>query len=99
MTGEQVAMGRTVVLHCEGIDLVLMERKTPPFDAEHLRSLGIEPADVRIITVKSAIAWRAAFGPLAKEVLDVDTPGLCTTHLERFPYRKIRRPIFPLDEM
>jgi microcystin degradation protein MlrC len=99
MTGERMDMGRTVVLHCEEMNLVLMERKTPPFDAEHLRSLGIEPSDARIIVVKSAIAWRAAFGHIAKEVIDVDTPGLCTIHLESFPYRKIRRPIFPLDEI
>jgi len=99
MTGERIDMGRTVVVDCQGVDLVLMEKKTPPFDAEHLRSLGIEPAEARIIGVKSAIAWRAAFGPLAKEVIDVDTPGLCTIHLEQFPYHKVRRPIFPLDEM
>ncbi len=99
MTGERVDMGRTVVLHCEGMNLVLMEKKTPPFDAEHLHSLGIEPSEARIIVVKSAIAWRAAFGSMAKEVIDVDTPGLCSIHLERFPYRKIRRAIFPLDKI
>ncbi|NVM57689.1 MAG: MlrC C-terminal domain-containing protein, partial [Desulfobacterales bacterium] len=87
----------TVVLDCQGLDLVVMERKTPPFDAEQLRSLGIEPADKRIIVVKSAIAWRSAFGPMAKKVIEVDTPGLCSIHLEDFPFRKIRRPIFPLD--
>lgn len=99
MTGERIDMGRTVVVDCEGVHLVLMEKKTPPFDAEHLGSLGIEPAEARIIVVKSAIAWRTAFGPLAKEVIEVDTPGLCTIHLEQLPYHKVRRPIFPLDKM
>jgi len=99
MTGERADMGRTVVLHCEGMNLVLMEKKTPPFDAEHLHSLGIEPSEARIIVVKSAIAWRAAFGSMANEVIDVDTPGLCSIHLEHFPYRKIRRAIFPLDKI
>lgn len=56
-------MGRTVVLDCEGIDLVLMENKTPRFDAEQFRSVGIEPAETRMIVVKWAIAWQAAFGP------------------------------------
>lgn len=99
MTGQRNTMGCTVVLDCQGLDLVVMERKTPPFDAEQLRSLGIEPADKRIIVVKSAIAWRSAFGPLAKKAIEVDTPGLCSIHLEDFPFRKIRRPIFPLDEL
>ena len=99
MRGERVEMGRTVVLDCTGITLMLTERKTPPFDLEHLRSQGIEPTTAHIICVKSAIAWRAAFEPFAQQVIEVDTPGLCSLHLEDFDFHKIRRPIFPLDQM
>ncbi len=73
--------------------------KTMPFDLEQLRCVGIEPAEQRIIVVKSAIAWRAAYGPIAKEVIEVDTPGLCRADLRFFHYRRVRRPIFPLDDM
>lgn len=97
MTGTRMCMGRTVVLDCGGVDLVLMERKTMPFDAQQLRSLGIEPADRNIIVVKSAIAWQAAYGEIAKRALYVDTPGICTANLKTLPYRNVRRPIFPLD--
>lgn len=98
MTGMRVNMGRTVVLDCDGVDVVLMERKTMPFDAEQLRSLGIEPAGKKIIVVKSAIAWQAAYGDIAKQTYYVDTPGICTANLKTLPYRNVRRPIFPLDE-
>lgn len=97
MTGQRGHMGLTAVLDCGGLTLVLTERKVPPFDAEHVRSLGIDPAEQKIIVAKSAIAWRAAFGDVAKTVIDVDTPGLCSIHLEDFAFRHIRRPIFPLD--
>lgn len=99
MTGQVMRMGRTVVLDCDGIVLGLMERKTMPFDAEQLRSLGIEPADQRIIVVKSAIAWQAAYGDIAREVIHVDTPGICTANLKALPYKNVRRPIFPLDNI
>ena len=99
MTGREVNMGRTVVLDCGGVTLVLTERKTPPFDAQQLRSLGIEPAEQQTIVVKSAIAWRSAYGELASEVIDLDSPGLCSIHLRDFPFVKVRRPIFPLDEL
>jgi microcystin degradation protein MlrC len=62
-----------------------------------LRSQGIQPEAEHIIVVKSAVAWQAAYGDIARLAIPVDTPGLCTTHLERFPYRKLRRPIYPLD--
>lgn len=97
MTGQVMRMGRTVVLDCDGVTLVLMERKTMPFDARQLRSLGIEPADQKIIVVKSAIAWQAAYGDIAREVIYVDTPGICTANLKTLPYENVRRPIFPLE--
>jgi microcystin degradation protein MlrC len=99
MTGQVTRMGRTVVLDCDGLDLVLMERKAMPFDAQQLRSLGIEPATQRVIVVKSAVAWRAAYGDVAREVIYVDTPGVCTANLNTLPYRRVPRPIFPLDAL
>jgi len=68
-----------------------------PFDAEQLRSQALAPEAAHIIVAKSAIAWQAAYGDMARLVVPVDTPGLCTTHLERFTYHKLRRPIYPLD--
>jgi len=99
MTGQITRMGKTVVLDCDGSDLVLMERKAMPFDAQQLRSLGIEPADQKIIVVKAAIAWQAAYGDIAREVIYVDTPGVCTSNLNALPYGRVRRPIFPLDSL
>ena len=39
----------------------------------------------------------AAFTPIAAQIVEVDTPGLTTPHLERFDFRHIPRPIYPLD--
>lgn len=97
MTGQVREMGRTAVVDAAGNYLVLTERKTMPFDTEQLRSVGITPEHCRAIVVKSATAWRAAYEPLAGAVLDVDTPGICTTDLSTLPYRHLTRPIFPLD--
>jgi len=97
-TGTWFNMGLTAVLECGGVTVVVTSRKVPPFDPNHLYSVGIVPADQKIIVAKSAIAWRAAFGDVAKKAIYVDTPGLNSIHLERFPFVKLRRPIFPLDK-
>ncbi|MEZ4613489.1 MAG: MlrC C-terminal domain-containing protein [Caldilineaceae bacterium] len=52
-----------------------------------------------MIAVKSAVAYRAAYLPIAEAVIEMDTAGLCTANLSRFPYKHIRRPILPLDEI
>ncbi len=90
-------MGRTVVLQCEGVTLILNELKTPMWNLQQLRSLGIEPADQRIIVVKGAIAHRAAYEPISAAMIEVDTPGRTVANILRLPYRNVPRPIWPLD--
>jgi microcystin degradation protein MlrC len=96
--GNTIRMGRTVWLRVGGINLVLTERKTPPFDLAQLRGVGVIPEQQKLIAVKSAVAYRAAYLPIAAGVVEVDTAGLCSANLARFPYQRLRRPIFPLDE-
>ena len=47
--------------------------------------------------VKAAIAWRAAYEPIAAEIIEVDTPGVTGTDLSRFTFRHLHLPIYPLD--
>lgn len=97
--GDTIRMGRTAWLRAGGVNLVLTERKTPPFDLAQLRGAGVIPEQQKLIVVKSAVAYRAAYMPIAAGVVEMDTAGLCSANLSRFPYRHLRRPIFPLDEI
>lgn len=97
--GHTIQMGRTAWLRSGGVNIILTERKTPPFDLAQLRGVGIIPERQKMIVVKSAVAYRAAYLPIAAGVIEMDTAGLCTANLSRFPYRHLRRPIFPLDEL
>lgn len=98
MRGLTLRPGRCAWIESDaGVWVVLSERKVPPFDAGELRRVGIEPATCRVIAVKSAIAWQAAYGDLAAEAIYVDTPGICTPHLHRLPYQNRRRPLCPFD--
>ena len=91
-------MGRTAVVRIGGVEIVLSERRIQPFDAELLRSLGIEPRDRKLIALKSVVHFRADYEPIAHEILEVDTPGVHRGNLFSFEYRQLRRPIYPLDE-
>jgi microcystin degradation protein MlrC len=97
--GQTIHMGRTAWLRAAGVNIILTERKTPPFDLAQLRGVGVVPEQQKMIVVKSAVAYRAAYLPIAAGVIEMDTPGLCSANLGRFPYRHLRRPIFPLDLM
>ena len=97
MTGYETSMGRCAVVDADGIRILLTSRRTMPFDAEQLRCMGIEPAEQRIIVVKSASAWRAAFESVARHIIFVDTPGVCASNLEHFEYRRRPAPAYPLE--
>ena len=77
--------------------VVLTSRRQTPFSLHQLLSLGVQPQEMRIIVVKAAIAYRAAYEPIAGEIIEVDTPGLTAVNPQHFTYGHIRLPIFPLD--
>jgi microcystin degradation protein MlrC len=82
-TGITTRMGRSVVLEASGNTILLTERRVMPFDAQQLLSVGVSPRHCRALVVKSAIAWRAAYGEYASAVIEVDAPGVCTANLRR----------------
>lgn len=97
MTGQEVDMGRTALVRCGGVMVAIAERRVMPFDAAQLRVLGVDPAALSVLVVKSAVAWRAAYGGIAAAAVLVDTPGVCASDLASLPYGRAPRPIVPLD--
>jgi microcystin degradation protein MlrC len=97
MTGQQVRLGQVAVIQAGGVRVVLTEQRAMPFDADHLRVVGVRPEAQRILVCKSAIGWQAAFGEIATRHIFVDTPGICPSDLRRLAYRNGAAACFPLD--
>ncbi len=54
------------------------------------RHLGVEPAEQRILALKSSVHFRADFQPLAEEVLVVAAPGPNPVDYGSLTYRNLR---------
>ena len=96
-------MGHTAVIEVEGstpdlpnLLLVTMKRSSPN-SLHQLISCGVYPQRQRILVVKGAIAPRAAYEPIAAQIIEVDTPGVTAVNPKRFTYRQVRRPLFGLE--
>jgi microcystin degradation protein MlrC len=90
--------GPTAVVRLDGgITLLLNSLQAPPFSLGQLTSVGIDPKAVRMIVVKAAVAYKAAYAPIAAEIIEVDTPGVTAVNPARFTYHHIARPMYPLD--
>lgn len=91
--------GPTAALEVNGVQILVASHRVQTYDTEAFRSLGIDPIDTDILVVKSAMHFRAAFSPIASAVIVADGPGLSSNDLSRFPFRRIKRPLFPIDEL
>lgn len=96
-TGITTCMGRSVVLEAGHVQILIAERSSMTVDPELFRSHGIEPNYCQIVVVKSPNGFRAAYEPIAKAIFVVDTPGVSTANFSRLRWRRVPRPIYPLD--
>jgi microcystin degradation protein MlrC len=97
MMGVHVEMGPCVTLDAGGTTILLTSRRVPPFDLGQLRSQGIVPEACAFIGVKAAVAHRRAYDRIVAASYWVATPGACPSDLTTLAYRRLRRPVFPLD--
>jgi microcystin degradation protein MlrC len=97
--GPSAVVGHRLSAQGPGIRILLTTHKMPPFDLGQLRSQRIVPEELLVIGVKAAVAHRRAYDPITKASYTVETPGPCSSDLRTFPFRRIRRPVFPLDEV
>ncbi|HKG26997.1 MAG TPA: MlrC C-terminal domain-containing protein, partial [Thermomicrobiales bacterium] len=95
--GGTTRLGRTAALDVAGVEVVVCERPVQASDPGLFHAAGIDPATRRIVVVKSGVHFRAAFASFAGEIVEVEAGGLSSSELASFPYRRIRRPIAPLD--
>ena len=97
--GERVDMGLTAVLDTGSVEIVVVSRQVEPYDIAPWRHLGIDPRDKSYLMLKSRVHWRAGLGPIARAVVECAGAGVCTSDYAQLRFRRVRRPVYPLDEM
>ncbi len=87
---------RQAVLRVDGVQVILTERRTPFHYIRDFQRLGIEPTDHKIVVVKIGYLEPdlKAAAPLALLAL---SPGAVDQAIKRLPFRRVVRPLYPLD--
>lgn len=96
---ESFDMGRAVLLKSGSIHIVVTS--TRAIGGNHpivYRHFGIEPADAKMVVVKTASNWQY-YHNMTSEVIRVDTAGATMSNLHDFNWEQLPRPIYPLDEL
>ena len=91
------SMGPSAWIKIDGVSVVVVCAREQPFDQAFARSLGIDCSRMRYICVKSAAHFRAAFGPIAGSIYNVDAAGIHTHDFSKLSYKKRTRRVFPVE--
>jgi len=84
------------VLRYKGIDVLLFNKRKPVFTEETLNEHGVSMNDYNILVVKQGYL-SPELSEAASHAVMALTPGNCNQKVDKIAYKKIRRPIYPLD--
>jgi microcystin degradation protein MlrC len=94
LTGD---LGPSAWLRWHRVNVVVVSARMQPLDQAFARALGIDCATMRYIGVKSAVHFRSGFERIAGSIYNIDALAIQTHDFTRLPYRRRRRPMFPLE--
>jgi microcystin degradation protein MlrC len=96
--GREIHLGTTVRLVVGSLDIIVSSSRHQVFDEQVFLLHGIDIKSKKIVALKSSHHFRAAFEQLSEQIITVDSPGLTTFDFTVFPFRHIRRPMYPFDK-
>lgn len=94
-------LGKTAVISSGDTDVVLTSKRIYPQGSAIFNALGLDVSRKKVITLKgySAGTEGPTFAFPVKDVIGVDTPGWTVWDFCSIAYKKIKRPIYPLDSV
>lgn len=94
-----VNMGKTVIVKVNNIIILISEHPGPVYEQGIFLNAGYNPADFRIVAVKSPVGFRASFEPIAKKIFISNCKGISPANLNMLKFYKINKPLYPFDEI
>ena len=96
--GLRRSFGPCAVVRVDGIEILIVAICSQILDRQQFKAFGIDPESKAIVALRSMQHFRAAYEPIAGEIIVCDSGALCTPRYERLDYQNVPRPIFPLDD-
>ena len=92
--------GPTAVVRGDsGITVMLTTRRMPPFSLRQLTAFDVDPGTFHVLVAKGVNAPVAAYQPVCRHLIRVNTPGCTTADLTMLDYQHRRRPMFPFESV
>lgn len=89
--GALVDLGQAALLRAGGIDVIVSEIPHSCIDTDPFTAFGLDPLAYDLVILRSKTHFRAAWEPIAAEIVIVDTPDWGPADLTSLPYRHVPR--------
>ena len=97
LSNTPTALGDCALVETGGVQIVLISLRNQAMGSDLFTKLGVDLAAKKIVVVKSSQHFYASFSKVAQKVIYVGAPGAVTLDLKTLPYKKIKRPKWPID--
>jgi microcystin degradation protein MlrC len=82
----------------DGLTLLLhTERGIGNMSRQQYYFIGISPEQYRIVICKGTVSPRAAYEPIAREIIMANSPGVTSADMSTFAYANRRKPLYPFE--
>jgi microcystin degradation protein MlrC len=98
--GRDMRLGPSAALRLGGLTVAVVSWRTQCADPAFLEMLGLDIRAFRSVVLKSRGHFRSGFDEFFghDRITEVDAPGLTSPILSRFSWKRLPRPVVPLDE-
>jgi len=89
--GNPASLGPTALVEvAPGITVIVVSKKSQAYDQALFRHVGVEPADCKVLVLKSSVHFRADFQPISEKVIVAIAPGPVVADPSVFPFKNLR---------
>lgn len=92
-----VPLGDSALVAFDGIEVILNSNRAQSFEPDLFSNMGVDPLKKRMLVLKSANHFFGAFSKIASKIIYIDAGGPYPGDPRKVRYKKIKRPIWPLD--
>jgi microcystin degradation protein MlrC len=99
LAGCSFDLGPSAALQVGGVIVIVISRRHQCHEPMFFEMFDIDIEHARVVVLKSRGHFRAAFDEFFPDerIISVDAPGLTSPLLSRFDFRKLPRPVVPID--
>lgn len=99
LAGTPARLGDCALVACNGVEVVPTSYRCQAFGLDLFTQLGCNPAERKLVVVKSSQHFRAAYSAIATRIIMIDAPGVVTKDIATLPFRKIDRTKWPFSNI